>query len=170
MFYVGINHAEKIIDEIKEMLLSDKQFAVLRPTGLISEIARKDDVNGVPTYDQRIENLVFGLSKIVLSQSNDTWLLKLRDAVKTTDVLLTESIGCELEMVAEIMTESMYALMLESEDLIDWGQHNQEIEEYIETRRMRREGAIKVAKEVPLTSQPKAGVRRLGMTSSKSGK
>jgi hypothetical protein len=32
---------------------------------------------------------------------------------------------------------------------------------------MRREGEIKVAKEVPRTSQPKAGVRRLGMTSSK---
>jgi hypothetical protein len=41
VFYLGINHAEKIIDEIKEMLFSDTQFAVLIPTGLISEIARK---------------------------------------------------------------------------------------------------------------------------------
>ncbi len=62
------------------------------------------------------------------SQSNDTWLLKLRDSAKTTEVLLTETIGCELEMVAEIMTESIYTLMPESEDLLDWGQHNQEVE------------------------------------------
>ncbi len=103
----------------------------------------------------------------MLSESNDTWLLKLHDAVKITEVLLTESIGCELEMVAEIMTESIHVLRLESVDLPDWRQHNQEVEEYIVTRRMRRKNAIENAKEVSLTSQPKAGVRRLNKTSSK---
>ncbi len=57
----------------------------------------------------------------MLSESNDTWLLKLRDAVKITEVLLTESIGCELEMVAEIMTKNIHVLCLESVDLPDWG-------------------------------------------------
>ena len=51
VFYIGVNHAEKIIEEIKEMIFSDKQFAVLVPTGLISEIARMEDVNGISTYD-----------------------------------------------------------------------------------------------------------------------
>jgi hypothetical protein len=45
--------------------------------------------------------------------------LKLRDAVKTVEVLLTESIGCGLEEVAEVMMESINTLVLESEDLPD---------------------------------------------------
>ncbi len=59
------------------MIFSDKQFAVLIPTGIISEIARVEDTNGIPTYDRKVEELIFELSKIVLSQTNDTWLLKL---------------------------------------------------------------------------------------------
>ena len=65
VFYIGVNHAEKIIEEIKEMIFSDKQFAVLIPTGIISEIARVEDTNGIPTYDRKIEEFIFGLSKIV---------------------------------------------------------------------------------------------------------
>jgi hypothetical protein len=96
VFYIGINHAEKIIEEIREMVLSDKQFAVLIPTGLISEISRLEDVNGIPKYDEHLESLIHNLSKIVFSQTNDTWLLKLRDVDKLTEVLLTESVGCAL--------------------------------------------------------------------------
>jgi hypothetical protein len=65
---------------------------------------------------------------------------------------LTESIGCGLEEVAEVMMESINTLVLESEDLPDWTRHNQEVEEYIETRRMRREAIVKVVKELPLKS------------------
>ena len=139
VFYIGVNHAEKIIEEIKEMIFSDKQFAVLVPTGLISEIARMEDVNGIPTYDRKIEEMIFGLSKIVLSQTNDTWLLKLRDGSKTTEVLITESIGCDFKEIDTIMSESIEALMLESEYLPDWDEHNKEVETYITTRQMQRE-------------------------------
>jgi hypothetical protein len=54
VFYIGVNHAEKIIEEIKEMIFSDKQFAVLVPTstGLMWKIERMEDVNGISTYDQ----------------------------------------------------------------------------------------------------------------------
>ncbi len=147
VFYIGVNHAEKIIEEIKEMIFSDKQFAVLVPTGLISEIARVEDVNGISTYDQTIEEMIFGLNKIVLSQTNDTWLLKLRDESKVTEVLVTESIGCDFEEIATIMSESIEALTLESEYLPDWDDHNKEVETYITTRQMQREIGNKSSSE-----------------------
>jgi hypothetical protein len=93
VFYIGINHAEKIIEEIREMVHSDKQFAVLIPTGLISEISRLEDINGSPKYDEHMEGLIHNLS----SQTNDTWLLKLRDVNKITEFLLTESV-CRLHL------------------------------------------------------------------------
>ncbi len=97
------------------MIFSDKQFAVLIPTGIISEIARLEDTNGIPTYDQKIEEFIFGLSKIVLSQTNDTWLLKLREGSKVTEVLIMESVGCDTKEITTIMSESIEALISESE-------------------------------------------------------
>jgi hypothetical protein len=106
-----------------------------------------EDVNGIPTYDRKIEELIFGLSKIVLSQTNDTWLLKLRGESKMTEVLITESIGCDFEEIATIMSESIEALMLESEYLPDWDEHNKEVETYITTRQMQREVENKPSSE-----------------------
>jgi hypothetical protein len=119
VFYIGINHAEKIIEDIKEMVISDKQFALLIPTGLISEISRLEDVNGIPKYDEQLENLIHSLIKIVLSQTNDTWLLKLRDVNKLAEVLITESVGCGFDEITEVMAESIETLILESEHLPD---------------------------------------------------
>jgi hypothetical protein len=92
------------------------------PTGLISEISRLEDVNGIPKYDEHLENSIHNLSKIVLSQTNDKWLLKLRDADKLTEVLLTESLGCGSDEITEIMAESIDTLILESEHLPDRAQ------------------------------------------------
>jgi hypothetical protein len=139
IFYIGVNHAEKIIEEIKERIFSDKQFAVLIPTGIISEIARMEDTNGIPTYDRKIEEFIFGLSKIVLSQTNDTWLLKLREGSKVTEVLLMESVGCDTKEITTIMSDSIEALISESEILPDWDDHNKEVEICITTRQMQRE-------------------------------
>jgi hypothetical protein len=116
------------------MIFSDKQFAVLVPTGLISEIARMEDVNGVSTYDKKIEKLIFGLSKIVLSQTNDTWLLKLRD--ETNKVRLTGSVRYSLEEIVTTISKRIEALVLESEQLSEWDQHNDEVVTYITTRQM----------------------------------
>jgi hypothetical protein len=66
-----------------------------------------------------MESLIYKLSKIVLSQANDTWLLKLRDVEKSTEVLLTKSVGCGTEEVTVIIAESINGLILESEHLPD---------------------------------------------------
>jgi len=160
VFYIGINHAEKIIEEIKEMIFSDKQFAVLIPTGIISEIARVEDVDGIPTYDRKVEELIFGLSKIVLSQTNDTWLLKLRGESKVTEVLLMESVGCDLEESATIMSESIETLMLEIENLPDWDDHKEEVEVCVTTRQMQREAGNKPPSKRSSVKKSKKGLKR----------
>ena len=84
------------------MVSSNKQFAILIPTGLITEIARKEDINGVVVYDKEMEALVHDLSKVVLSQTNDTWLMRVQGESKTTEVLLSEEAGCTLDEVYTI--------------------------------------------------------------------
>ncbi len=46
VFFVGICQAEKSIEEIKQLLSSDRQFAILMPTGLIPEISREENSGG----------------------------------------------------------------------------------------------------------------------------
>jgi hypothetical protein len=40
VFFLGVCHAEKSLDEVKGLLASNRQFAVLLHTGLLSEISR----------------------------------------------------------------------------------------------------------------------------------
>ncbi len=124
VFYIGVNHAEKVTEEVKHMVSSNKQFAILIPTGLITEITRKEDINGVAVYDKEMEALVHDLSKVVLSQTNDTWLVRVQGKSKTTEVLLSEAAGCTLDEVNEIMAQSLESLVLEAVDLPDWESHN----------------------------------------------
>ena len=35
VFFIGVCHAEKSVDDVKELLSSDKQFTILLPTGLL---------------------------------------------------------------------------------------------------------------------------------------
>ena len=78
-------------------------------------------------------------SKIVLSQTNDTWLLKLREESKVTEVLVMESAGCDTKEIATIISESIETLISESDILPDWDDHNKEVEICITTRQMQRE-------------------------------
>ena len=143
VFYIGVNHAEKATEDIKHLISSSKQFAILVPTGLITEIARKEDINGVAVYDEKIEKLVHNLSKVVLSQTNDTWLMKIHGEEKMTEVLMSEALGCILGEVNVVMAQSLESLVLESVDLPDWESHNQEVEVYVETRQSRLKAAEK---------------------------
>jgi hypothetical protein len=48
VFFIGVRQAEKAADEIKQLLASDRQFAILLPTGLLSELSREENSNGSP--------------------------------------------------------------------------------------------------------------------------
>jgi hypothetical protein len=137
VFHIGVNHAEKVTEKIRHMVSSRKQFAILIPTGLITEIARKEDINGVVVYDKEMEALVHDLSKVVLSQTNDTWLMRVQGESKTMEVLLLEAAGCSLDDVYTIIAQSLESLALETIDLPDWESHNQEVEMHVLTRQAR---------------------------------
>ena len=75
-----------------------------------------------------MEALVHDLSKVVLSQTNGTLLMRVQGESKTTEVLLSEAAGCSLDEVYAIMAQSLESLVLEAVDLPDWESHNQEVE------------------------------------------
>jgi hypothetical protein len=44
VFFIGICQAEKSIEEVKQLLSSDRQFEILIPTGLLPEISREENI------------------------------------------------------------------------------------------------------------------------------
>jgi hypothetical protein len=133
VFFIGVCHAEKSVDKIKELLSSDKQFAVLLPTGLLSEISRGENNLDNETYDSVLEKQFHSLSKIVLSQEGETWLIRVNDQPKLVDVLTAEQVGCDEEEATCILESSLEELITQVTILPDWYEHNREITEERET-------------------------------------
>jgi hypothetical protein len=46
VFFIGVCQAGKAADEVKQLLASDRQFAILLSTGLLSEISREENSDG----------------------------------------------------------------------------------------------------------------------------
>ena len=111
------------------MLLQNKQFAVLCPIGIISEISRKENgTNNSWEYDKEIDNLVHKLSKLVLTQDNQAWLINLHDQKRFVDVLSAETAGCTIGEARNIMCQSLNVLLQEITSLPDWDFHNHNID------------------------------------------
>ncbi len=64
VFFIGVCHAEKSLDEVKGLLASNKQFAVLLPKGLLSEISRGENVQGKGLYNQELEEQIYNLVRL----------------------------------------------------------------------------------------------------------
>ena len=107
VFFIGVCHAEKSVDEVKELLSSDKQFAILLPTELLSEISRGENDHGNGTHDGELEKQIHSLSKIVLSQEGETWLIRINDQPKLVEVLTAEQVGCDEEEITCIFDSSL---------------------------------------------------------------
>ncbi len=127
VFFIGVCQAEKSVDEIKELLASDRQFAILLPTGLLPELSRGENTNGMETYNEDFEKQIYSLSKIVLSQEGETWLIRIKDQPRVVEVLLQEHVGCADSDVATIICDSLEALITQVTVLPDWHDHNREI-------------------------------------------
>ena len=110
VFFIGVCHAEKSVDEVKELLSSDKQFAILLPTGLLSEISRGENNHGNEIHDCELEKQILSLSKIVLSQEGETWLIRINDQPKFVEVLTAEQVGCDEEEITCIFDSSLEEL------------------------------------------------------------
>ena len=58
VFFIGVCQAGKAADEVKQLLASDKQFAILLSTGLLSEISREENSDGVEIHNKKIERQI----------------------------------------------------------------------------------------------------------------
>ncbi len=126
--HIGIMHSDGSFKELQNLLLQDKQFAILCPVGIISELSRVDNtVGNLWNCDKDIDKLVHSLSKLVLSQENMVWLINLHNQERFIDVLSVENSGCSVDTVNDIMCASLTELVQEITPLTDWDLHNHEV-------------------------------------------
>ncbi len=134
VFFIGVCHAEKSLDEVKGLLASNRQFAVLLPTGLLPEISRGENAQGKGLYKQELEEQIYNLSEIVLSQEGETWLIRINDQPKIVEVLVAEDVGCEVPDAIDILAESIEELIMQISTLPDWHEHNIDVHQQREVQ------------------------------------
>ncbi len=103
---------------------------VLLPTGLLSEISRGENGQGKGLYNQELEEQIYNLSKIVLSQEGETWLERINDQPKIVEVIVAEDVGCDVPDAIDILAESIEDLLLQIFILPDWHEHNNEVHQH----------------------------------------
>jgi hypothetical protein len=113
------------------------------------------------TYDEDFEKQIHSLSKIVLSQEGETWLVRIKDQPRIIDVLLAEQVGCDSVDAESIINDSLEELVSLITILPDWDNHNDDISEEREvqvgevyspptTRSSRRLKRSKIGTQSPL--------------------
>ncbi len=105
--------------------------------GVISQLSRKEnDAQNQWEYDERLETLIHKLSKVVLSQDNQVWLINLGNSARFIDVLTSNCVGVQDNQIMEIMQFSINSLA-ELQPLPDWDIHNHQLvhhEHLVQTR------------------------------------
>ncbi len=81
-----------------------------------------------------MEEQIYNLSKIVLFQEGETWLVRIKDQPKIVEVLVAEDVGCNVPDVIDILSESIEELMLQISILPDWHEHNFEVHQHREVQ------------------------------------
>ncbi len=86
------------------MLEKNQQFAILCPIGIISQLSRKENnAQNQWEYDEKLDKLIHKLSKLVLSQDNQVWLINLNDSTRFIDVLTSDFVGVQNDQIIEII-------------------------------------------------------------------
>ncbi len=94
------------------MLEKDQQFAILCPIGVISQLSRKENnAQNQWEYDESLDTLIHKLSKVVLSQDNQVWLINLGNSTRFIDVLTSDCVGVQDNQIMEIMQFSVNSLV-----------------------------------------------------------
>ena len=75
-FHIGIDDVNKSVNEVVKMIKGDKNFAVLMPISVTSEIARLENVDGERCHDLELAKKVSVMSKITLASSLEVWHIK----------------------------------------------------------------------------------------------
>ena len=137
-FHIGILHSDGNFRELLDLLEKGQQFAILCPIGVISQLSRKEnDAQNQWKHDEKLDTLIHNLSKVVLSQDNQVWLINLTNSTRFVDVLTSDHVGVCGNQVVEIMLSSLQSLMSELQPFPDWDVHNSQLvhhEHLVQTR------------------------------------
>jgi hypothetical protein len=76
-FHIGIEDLNKVVDLCRMLIKKGKQFAILIPISIVGEIARLENVGNVRDYDMELNSSVEKLSRIILAQDAEMWLILL---------------------------------------------------------------------------------------------
>ena len=139
-FHIGIMHTDGNFKELEDLLKQNKQFAILCPIGVISQLSRMENSNDNQwAYDKEVDKLVLELSKLVLSHDNQVWLINLKNHPRFVEVLSMETVGCVLDKSIAISCDSLCSLIAECQPLKDWDSHNYDAEKehldhFVQTR------------------------------------
>ena len=137
-FHIGILHSDGNFRELLDLLEKGQQFAILCPIGVISQLSRKEnDAQNQWKHDEKLDTLIHNLSKVVLSQDNQVWLINLSNSTRFVDVLTSDYVGVCEDQIVEVMLSSLNSLMSELQPLPDWDVHNSQLvhhEHLVQTR------------------------------------
>jgi hypothetical protein len=76
-FHIGIEDVIKVVDLCRTLIKEGKQFAILIPISIVGEIARLENVDYTRDYDMELNSSVEKLSRIILAQDAEMWLISL---------------------------------------------------------------------------------------------
>jgi hypothetical protein len=77
-FHIGVEDVNKVVSQCRNLIANGKQFAVLIPVSIAGEIARLENSGGERHYDELLKK-VEGLSRIILAQDAEMWLVSLNN-------------------------------------------------------------------------------------------
>jgi hypothetical protein len=69
------------------------------------------------------------LSKLVLSQEGETWLIRIKDQPRIVEVILEEQVGCDSSDTESIIDDSLEELVSQITILPEWDGHNEDVVE-----------------------------------------
>ena len=96
-FHIGILHSDGNFRELLDLLEKHQQFAILCPIGVISQLSRKENnAQNLWEHDTKKDASIHDLSKVVLSQDNQVWLINLNDSTRFVDVLTADGRAIKL--------------------------------------------------------------------------
>ncbi len=76
-FHIGIGDVNKVVDLRRMLIKEGKQFAILIPVSIVGEIARLENIDNIRDYDMELTSSVEKLSRIILAQDAEMWLISL---------------------------------------------------------------------------------------------
>jgi hypothetical protein len=128
---------------------------------LIPEISREENSGGLEVYNPTLEKQVHDLSKVVLSQEGETWLVRVNDQPRIVEVLLADQVGCNESEISDIFITSIEELIELSSINPDWHEHNSEADEVAQECEVHLEEVIS-----PRTTRRSSRLNKVSTTTS----